>query len=257
MGSIRYKWGFRGLVGSEARQGGVCQDVSHRESLNVPETDKKPELPHPWSLFWECECCLAELASVLLCARSHWGFPQSAVSSCGMYLSVCTCHKTLVLNVHSWDGSWWELCLDHLQCHLMLTLLHNPTYVCWSPHSLRSWPWSTGPWDPWSPQEQIWAWVLLQGRPTTGVRDSWDEWQSQTPDKLVPDAITLVACMTVSSFYFHFVQVAKAPLDPWQRYRCSETLVKNRDTLGRYATEIFPALGKISNFYSEEDLGSK
>lgn len=56
----------------------------------------------------------------------------------------------------------------------------------------------------------MWAWVLLQGRPTTVVGGSWDGQPSQTPDELVPDAIRLVAWMPISSLSFHFVQVANA-----------------------------------------------
>lgn len=65
-----------GVQGAQERGSEVCQGVSHRESLDTPEADQKPELPHPWSLFRYMSAALQNWLQPcspcrVFCAGSH------------------------------------------------------------------------------------------------------------------------------------------------------------------------------------------
>lgn len=62
--------------------------------------------------------CRMALRLYPVCSQQLWGvlqcldMPQDPGTKCPLL-----------------DGSWLELCLEHVQCHLMLTLMHSPTYA--------------------------------------------------------------------------------------------------------------------------------
>lgn len=147
-GCLGMGWGVHGTNEESGGLGagweGVCQGMSHRESLGMPELDMKPQLPHPWSLF-ETLSATSALASVPLsqqgllcqvllrlspvCSQWLWGAPLSAcaIRPCSWYLLL----------------GWESVGALPPECPVCL-MMNTPAqpHVCWAPlgDSWDEWP---------------------------------------------------------------------------------------------------------------------